>query len=115
MGPVDGSDNGLFFPASPIATTPRANRRGDVHSNAAFSTPTRRQYAPKATAPSSKSNVPPSPRRHDLRDPSGFPSSAPIDFPSSVAGSQRVPAPSLSAQAVNSEAEDLTRVICATN
>ena len=115
MGPTDGSDNGLFFPASPIATTPRTNRRGDIHSNAAFSTPTRRQHAPRVTAPSSRANVPPSARRHDLRDPSGFPSSAPIDFPSSVAGSQRVPAPSLSAQAVNSEAEDLTRVIWGTN
>lgn len=115
MGPIDGSDNGLFFPASPIAATPRASRRGDIQSNAAFSTPTRRQYAPRATAPTSKSNVPLSARRHDLRDPSGFPSSAPIDFPSSVVGSQRVPAPSLSAQAVNSEAEDLTRVIWGTN
>lgn len=115
MGPTDGSDNGLFFPASPIATTPRANRRGDIHSDAAFSTPTRRQYTPKATAPSSRANAPPSARQHDLRDPSGFPSSAPIDFPSSVAGSQAVPAASLSAQAVNSEAEDLTRVIWGTN
>jgi DNA replication licensing factor MCM4 len=114
IGPTDGSDNGLFFPASPIATTPRANRRGDIHSNAAFSTPTRRQYTPRA-APSSQANVPSSTRRHDLRDPSGFPSSAPIDFPSSLAGSQAVPAPSLSAQAVKSEAEDLTRVIWGTN
>jgi len=114
-GPIDGSDNGLFLPASPIATTPRANRRGDIHSNAAFSTPTRRQHAPRATAPPSQENVQPSARRHDLKDPSGFPSSAPIDFPTSVAGSQHVPAPSLSAQVINSEAEDLTRVIWGTN
>jgi DNA replication licensing factor MCM4 len=112
---MDGSDNGLFFPASPIDATPRTNRRGDIHSNTAFSTPTRRQHAPRTTAPPSQANVLPSARRHDVIDPSGFPSSAPIDFPSSVAGSRAVPAPSLSALPVNSEAEDLTRVIWGTN
>lgn len=115
MGPLDGSDNGLFLPASPIAITPRANRRGDIQTSAAFSTPTRRQYVPKSTDPPSQANVPPSSQRHDLGDPSGFPSSGPIDFPSSIAGSQPVPAPSLTAQAVNSEAEVLTRVIWGTN
>jgi DNA replication licensing factor MCM4 len=115
MGPTDGSDNDLFIPASPIDVTPRANRRGDIHASAAFSTPTRRQYAPRTTAPSSQINVPQSAQRHDPKDPSGFASSGPIDFPSSIAGSQAVPAPSLTAQAVNSEAGDLTRVIWGTN
>src|SRR5258706_4925875 len=115
MGPTDGPHNGLFLPASPLAITPRANRRGDIHASAAFSTPTRRQYAPRTTDPSSQANAPPSSQRHGLRDPSGFPSSGPIDFPSSIAGSQAVPAPSLTAQAVNSEAEVLTRVIWGTN
>jgi len=115
MGPTDGSDNGLFIPASPVAVTPRANRRGDIHASAAFSTPTRRQHAPRTTAPSSQADVLPPAQRQDPKDPSGFPSSGPIDFPSSIAGSQAVPAPSLTAQAVNSEAEDLTRVIWGTN
>ena len=30
MRPTDSSDNGLFFPASPISFAPRANRREDV-------------------------------------------------------------------------------------
>ena len=115
MGPTDSSDNGLFFPASPISFTPRANRRGDVHPSAVHSTPTRRQYAPRTTAPPSQANVPSSARRHDLRDPGSFLSSMPIDFPSTVAGPQAVPTPSLSARAIKSEAEDLTRVIWGTN
>ena len=75
----------------------------------------RRQYAPIATDPSSKGNPQPSSQRHGLRDPSGFPSSGPIDLPSSIGGSQAVPAPCLTTQAVNSEAEVLTRVIWGTN
>lgn len=113
MGPTDGSDNGLFIPASPIVITPRANRRGDIHTSTALSTP--RQYAPRTTAPPSQADVPPSAPRHDLRDPRDFPSSGPVDFPSSIAESQAVPTPSLTAQAVNSEAENLTRVIWGTN
>ena len=58
LAPTDGSDNGLFSPASPIAITPRPNRRGkNIHASAPFSTPIRRQYALRTTDPSSQANV----------------------------------------------------------
>ena len=99
-----GSNEPLFLPISPMVDTPRPSRRGDIHSTAGLSTPSRRQHS---TRPSQLS------RSGDAGS-NVIPSSGPMMLPSSQ--------PAQSNRDVNSvpsahtdDAEDLTRVVWGTN
>ncbi|KAG8850509.1 hypothetical protein FRC20_001998 [Serendipita sp. 405] len=96
------SNQPLFLPGSPFVDTPRPSRRGDIHSNAAFSTPTRRQFG--ATNPSSQ---------HQRPSSNTIPSSGPMLIPSSQPAQPNNNANSVPSAA--EETDDLTKVIWGTN
>jgi DNA replication licensing factor MCM4 len=94
-----GSNEPLFLPSSPIVETPRPSRRGDIHSNALFSTPLQRQQQARLHQPSSQRT--------------GIPSSGPMLLPSSQPPQSRHDVNSINS--TPSETEDLSRVIWGTN
>jgi DNA replication licensing factor MCM4 len=97
--PSASNNEPLFLPMTPMADTPRPSRRGDIHSTAGLSTPSRRSYNTQTAQRQAPSNA--------------IPSSGPMMLPSSQpAGSNR---DVNSIPSVGAESEDLTRVIWGTN
>ncbi|PVG01629.1 putative replication licensing factor MCM4 [Serendipita vermifera] len=94
-----GNNEPLFLPMTPMIETPRPSRRGDIHSTAGLSTPSRRSYGTQTAQRQTQSNA--------------IPSSGPMMLPSSQpAGSNR---DVNSIPSAGAESEDLTRVIWGTN
>ncbi|CAG7850423.1 DNA replication licensing factor MCM4; AltName: Full=Cell division control protein 54 [Serendipita indica DSM 11827] len=95
-----GGNEPLFLPGSPAIDTPRPSRRGDIHSSAAFSTPSRRQHITR-------------PNQQDRPASNVIPSSMPMLLPSSQPAQSTGNLGSVPSTAM--ESEDLTRVIWGTN